>query len=199
MVPSEFLSKKFMIPIPKLFFSDATGQLFDHCIQCHQTLLDDTSQYVIEKAIRRYPEYHTTDTIFEYAMCLKCHSEISKSFSQISIQSLEKYITDHVDIIERSKRLLKDENLNPDLWVSNCLIKNSAIEQLEEYQLCCMCHGNHLNHLFLPYMISNEAIEEIMELMSQKTLDELNGLKNRFFAPPPEIEKILKDPALFLI
>lgn len=190
---------KSLIEVPKLFYSDLTGEPFLHCIQCNKYLLDDDNQYVIEKVIRRYPEFNTTDTILEYGMCLECHFEISKSFSSTSIQNLESYMAEHVNLLERSVRFLQENKMNPEEWVSSCLIKNKRIEELDEYQLCCMCRGRYLHHSFFPYMISGEAVEEIMDLMSNKTLDILNGLKDRFFAPPPEIEKILKDPVLFLI
>ncbi len=52
------------IPVPKVFHSFATGMPFQQCKICEKNLLLDGTQYVIEKAIKRYPGYEAQDVMF---------------------------------------------------------------------------------------------------------------------------------------
>ncbi|NNF01301.1 MAG: hypothetical protein HKN22_01315, partial [Bacteroidia bacterium] len=54
--------------IPKLFKSHSKGTCIDHCIMCEDELIESGKNYLIEKAIRKYPDYKVADCIFEYAI-----------------------------------------------------------------------------------------------------------------------------------
>ena len=75
--------------IPEIFHSTGTGKPFSHCVSCNKELLNSDNPYIIEKAIRQYLEYKTTDTIFEYAMCMDCYMKIDQSLSDESKHNLE--------------------------------------------------------------------------------------------------------------
>jgi hypothetical protein len=55
-------------PIPPEFYSFETKAPFVTCIECGHNF-DDGRPYIIEKAIRQYPEYQVKDVIFDCA-CL---------------------------------------------------------------------------------------------------------------------------------
>ncbi|MEP5070845.1 MAG: hypothetical protein ABJQ96_09265, partial [Crocinitomicaceae bacterium] len=49
------------------------------------------------------------------------------------------------------------------------------------------CNGNKLNMENPPYMISGEVMDELLPLLSDKTVDEMNGFMNKHFSPDPSI------------
>lgn len=187
------------IEIPRVFYSDATGKPFSHCIDCEKYLLADGVQYFIEKAIKNYSDYQTSDTIIEYAMCIDCYARVFNSFSDTSKKNLEKYFTSHVDIFERRMALLKNRDLNVDNWIANCVIKNKPANELSEYQIVCQCDGKDLLFTYSPFMVSDLAIEEMMELLSNKTLGEIEDFMDDFFSYPPEVRDILKGSPVFVL
>ncbi len=187
------------IKIPKMFFSTETEKLFSHCISCNNYLLLPGSQYVVEKVIRQYIEYNTTDTIFEYAMCVNCYQQVNESLSLTSKQNIEKYFNEHVDIGQRRHNLLKDKNLNIEDWVSHCIIKGTPLNELNEYQIACQCDGEYLLFTYMPILIGHEAMDEMMQLLSNKTIGEINGFYDKFCGLPPDLRKILNEPALFIL
>ena len=182
------------MPIPPVFYSSETGQPFSHCVACNRYLLEEGVQYVIEKAIKQYREYRTTDTIVEYAMCLKCYEDVAASFSETSRQNIENYFAARVDLVQRRHELLKDGRLNLDDWISSCVVKGTPVEELDEYQLVCQCDGGDLLFTYLPFLIGSAATEEVAQLLSAKTRGEIDGFYDRFFGPPPEIKRILDRP-----
>ncbi|MBN2105196.1 hypothetical protein JW835_14250 [bacterium] len=187
------------IAIPKPFYSDATGKPFERCIHCSRYLLDHNTHYMIEKVHKYYPELKTNDTIFEYAICIDCYMELRKSLSDESVQNLESYLNDHVNLIGRRQQLIQTEGLDIDGWIGSCMIKNKAIQACTEYQTICECMGNRMLFTFMPYMICDEAMEEMMELLSDKTLGFFDDFRNRFLGPSPEIGELLKPSRILLI
>ena len=94
------------LPIPDTFHSDDTDAPFSECLVCERSLLDASTEYLIEKAYRRFDEYDVQETVFEYALCMDCHFEIVASFSDVSRQRCEAYFDERVDLSERAARLL---------------------------------------------------------------------------------------------
>jgi hypothetical protein len=185
--------------IPKLFYSTETEKPFSNCISCDNNLLQPQSRYVIEKAIKQYPEYNTTDVIFEYAMCLNCYQKINEAFSSASKASIEQYFTENVDLNSRRENLLKNKQLSIGEWTSSCIIKGTPIEELTEYQIACQCDGEYMLFTDLPFVIGNIAMDEMMQLLSNKTIGEINGFYDKFFSPDPDIKKLFDEPKFILI
>jgi hypothetical protein len=189
----------FHIEIPDIFYSDANKNMFTHCINCNKYLLEDGVQYLIEKAIKRYPKFDSVDTIFEYAICMDCYEEMRKSFSEISLQRIENYFNKNVDWVERRMNLLHQQEPRLKDWLSNCLVKNTPKAELSEYQIACHCDGKDMLFSFLPYLISSDAMDEIANLLSNKTIDAINGFRDRFFKYPPELQDILSGRPVMLL
>lgn len=191
--------KKNIIKIPHIFYSDANDKPFSNCIDCNKYLLTEGQQYIVEKVIKKYKDYDSSDTLFEYAICIACYLKLANSFSKLSIQRTEEYFEKNVDLESRRKNILqkKDDDINE--WISNCLIKGTQVEDISEYHIACHCDGNNMILTHLPYLISGEAIEEIQELLSTETRDEIDGFIKDNFDYPPEIKDILKDQPVFIL
>ena len=187
------------IHIPKPFHSEATGKLFETCIHCQRHLIDLNLHYVIEKVVKYYDEMKTTDTIFEYAVCLQCYQELRKSLSSESVQRLGTYLQNHVDLELRRHQFIEKEDMDVNHWIGRCIIKDKPIQACREYQIMCECVGDRMLFTLMPYMISDDAIEEMSELLSEKTQGFFDDFRKRFLGPPPEVSELLKSSRVLFL
>lgn len=188
-----------MIEIPEIFRSSLDKKPFERCISCDTYLLEDGTPYLIEKAVRNYKDHGVTDTIFEYAMCMNCMESMRQAVSKESLQRMEEYMLSQVNFLERQLQLLNDETLNIDPWIANCMVKGTPKQELTEYQLYCQCDGKNMVFTYMPYMIGNEAMEEMAELLSAKSRGEIDDFMDNNFGLPPELKKELGDFKYVLI
>ena len=187
------------IDIPPAFQSDETAALFEHCLGCNLYLLDNGTQYVIEKAYRRYQGFDTQDTVFEYAMCLDCFMQLQEAMSEESMNRVRSYFDRHIDLFDRRTALLNKDALNVEDWLDRCLVKGTPISEMDEYQIFGHCDGKDLLFTLFPYAIGGEAIDEISLLLSNKTLGEIDGFMENHFGLPPELRKLLLDNKMFVV
>lgn len=171
--------------IPEEFYSFETKSPFERCIECEKYLLDG-EEYVIEKAIKRYDGYSATDTVFDYAICIRCAEKMRQEFSRESLQRIDAYFGDHFNFMNIS-RFNPKEDLKMEECLSKCMIKDIPQDKTREYQIYAFCKGNKLLKSVPPYMVSGEAIDEILPLLSQPTTDFLNGFFNKHFGPDPAL------------
>ncbi len=190
--------EKEKMKIPSIFYSDKSSKPFGHCILCDRYLLEKGTLYVIEKAIRRYEKFDTTDTIFEYAMCLDCYAEMWKSFSDSSKVKMQDYFDRNIDLDSQRKKLLEKESLKVDDLLSRCFINGTSVKEVSQYQICCQCDGSEILFGSLPLMISGEAADEIANLLSNQTLGEIGGFMDEFFSWPPELKKSPHQPVFVM-
>ena len=167
--------------IPEEFYSFETNAPFDRCIECNKYLLEEGTEYLIEKALKRYEGYEAKDVIFDYAICLDCADKLRKEISKESWKSMMDYFQNNLDIKER----LEMANQSPEENLKKCMIKKTSIKDCHEYQVFAHCNGSKLNMQNPPYMISGEVMEELIPLLSESTIDEMNGFFNRHFSPDP--------------
>ena len=192
--------KNILVDIPRIFHSHAANAPFTKCMNCDCVLLN--TEYVIEKAIRRYKDYTTTDTIFEYAICMKCHEEFISAYSATSLANIQNYFLENANFDNKRSDLrqkLKEGHFNIDEWISHCIIKGTHVNDLTEYQIGCQCIGNKMVVLNMPFMIGHEAMEEITQLLSNKTRGEMDRFIDEFFGLPPDLKKLLKDSGVLVI
>jgi hypothetical protein len=187
------------IPLPKEFYSYATGQPFDRCVTCNTYLLAPGTQYMIEKAIIRYPEAGVTDVAFEYAMCLPCAEKMRKSLSKESLARIENYFREHANLAGRQELLTRTGEPEPKDWINTCLLTNKPIEEETEYQLIAQCDGDNMVVGLAPYMISGKAADELSELLSAKTKEVLDDFIDNYFGLPPELKALIKEKNLLLL
>ena len=187
------------IEIPPAFYSEETSTPFQRCLGCDRYLLENGTQYVVEKAYRRYPDFGTQDTIFEYAMCLECFVQLQEAMSEESMNRVRAYFDRHVDLYDRRSTLLKKESVLLEDWMDRCLVKGTPVSEMDEYQIFGHCDGKDLLFTLFPYAIGGEAIDEISLLLSNKTLGEIDGFMEDHFGLPPELRKLLLDNKMFIV
>jgi len=188
-----------IVEIPEIFYSTESGKPFEICMDCERNLVEADLDYVIEKAVKRYPDYNTTDTILEYAICLHCHQKVRESFSEESINRVEAYFTQNMDIFSRMTLLGENPDMNINNWISECMVKGTPVEKLREYQIFGHFKGDKIVLSYLPGLLSIDSLEELTEILSQKTKDELGGYMKRFSGIPPEFEEIFRSRPVFVL
>ncbi len=178
--------------IPEVFYETNTKEPFRKCTICGIELIESNLPYVIEKAIKNYPEDKKTDVIFEYAICIECVEETRNSLSKESLEKINNYMLNHTDLLTRRNFLLSGNNLNVNDWLSNCVVNNKPTEELPEYQIVCQCQGDKMLYTYMPYMLSCDVTEEIQELLSKQTKDELDRFYDENLGLPPDLKELFK-------
>lgn len=169
--------------IPSVLHDSISHSLIERCIECGLYLLEDGTDYFIEKAFKKYKQYNASEVIFEYAICGACAETMRKKMSVDSMRNLESYFVN---------------NINPNNIGSTsdgipacCVIKGTPSDELSEYQVMAHCTGKYLNKdLSFPMLISAAVAEELTELLSQSTKDELDDFVGRNFGIPPELSDL---------
>ena len=187
-----------LMPVPEIFYSSETNGLISECTICNKELLESNELYFIEKGIKNYPNSGKTDVIFEYAICETCMENMRKSISEESLERISKYMFEKIDFNSRMQRLFSQQEVKPDDWTSSCIVKNTNKETLDEYQVMCQCYGREAVFSLFPYMIGGEALEEIQNLLSKKTKEELDGFYDKYLGPSPEIKELFKTKVLII-
>lgn len=167
--------------IPEEFYSFETKSLFSNCIECNKFLLDGDTEYLIEKAFKGYKGFEAKDTVFDYAICMDCAEHLRKEISTESWSCIMNYFQENLDLGIRAKMMESSPNQN----LSSCMIKGTPQGECTEYQIYAHCKGTKLNMENPPYMLSGEVMEELLPVLSNKTIDEMNGFFNKHFSPDP--------------
>lgn len=167
--------------IPSDFYSFETNAPFERCVECDRFLLDDDTEYLIEKAVKTYKGFDAKDTVFDYAICMDCAETLRKEISPESWQKIMGYFQENMDMEKRLEMM----NTHPNQNLQSCMIKGIDVNSCREYQVYAHCKGTKLNMQNPPYLISGEVMEELLPLLSEKTVDEMNGFFNKHFSPDP--------------
>ena len=105
----------------------------------------------------------------------------------------------------RSDRFLEhqlqknSDNFDLNKYFSKCIFKGTPTRELSEYQMVCQCRGENLLLDYAPYLVSGSVIDEVGQLLSNKTIDSLGGFMDDNLGLPPEIKDILKDKPVFVL
>ena len=185
--------------IPPVFHSYSEERTFQQCISCNVYLLSTDTEYLIEKAFRRYPGFDTQDVIFEYAMCLRCAERMRQELSRESMRNIQQFFDQRVDFYGRRQEMLYEYGLNSDAWLDRCIVTGKPRAELQEYQIYGHCRGDRFLFSYLPYMISDEAVDAMTGLLSEKTKGEIDGFIDDNFGLPPELKQPIKDHPFVLL
>jgi len=173
--------------IPSRFYSDLNQKPFEHCLLCQKELLKEGQFYIIEKAYKSFGQKIGEQTLFEYAICLECAEEYRGQLSEDSRLAIDDYMS-QIDFGNRNQKLIGKEG---EEWLQDCLIHQCGVGEAGEAQIYGLCEGDQFCYGEFPYMIRSEAMDEIVELLSSETLDELNRFKDQLNSGPPELQDIL--------
>lgn len=178
-------------PIPKLFYDDLTGAMMTRCISCEQDLLSNQLPYFIEKAIKPQLGYEVYATIFEYAMCVTCMQQHKSKISTSSMAHINAYFQKHIDVSRRQYLVANELFDDLSLWLDHCVATDKHIKSIGECQIYAQCLGDQLVMGECPYMISGEALDAVVNLLSAETIDAFDKLKDELVGPS-EFQDLLK-------
>ena len=179
------------LPIPQTFLNSDTKAPMTNCIQCDYDLMKGDRYYMIEKVFKHYPALARTEVLFEYAICSHCYEKMKEALSVESMMNLSNYTMENTDF-EGMQRRIEEHPDNPDAWLSHCMIKGTAKEEMTEFQMGACFKGDRLVTNFMPpFMIGELAMEEMNELLSKETKDEMDGFMDEHFGVPPELRRDL--------
>ncbi len=152
-----------MVNIHKKFYSDKAGSIFKTCVFCNDNVLEYEQGYLIEKAYKYNPKTNKFEIIFEYALCIECMQRLSSEMSEESIKNIAKYFN-------KNKNEEYFSGLNVNERLATCMISQKKLKTQKEFQIA----GYFLKDKMIvsndfPFAIGYEAIEEIQELISEKT------------------------------
>ena len=196
---SDLNTTKHYIKIPKAFRSSDHDKPFDHCMVCNKFLLEDGTPYMIEKAMRQHLEMKVKEVIFEYALCVDCAIMLNSSLSEESKQRISDYFEKHGNVAARREKLLQRKTLRVEPWINRCLITDKPISTCAEYQLMAQCDGTHLLFTYMPFALSMEALNEMTNLLSEKSLGEIDDFLGKYFSGPPEVAALLRKRSAILV
>lgn len=177
-------------PIPEIFHSEKEKKRFTQCTICGKNLGDGNELYLIEKAFERKAGVDQPQLVFELACCMDCRQEVHESLSEESNAKIAAYFEANSNVDERDKELKKHDLIDTDVWLQNCIVKNKSIDEVDEYQIYALCWKDELVFHHLPFMLCGETIEDMMNLLSNKSLDILNDLTADLLDLPPEFDEI---------
>jgi hypothetical protein len=172
-----------MKPIDPRFFNSETKAPFDSCMTCGRDLLDGTTDYFIERMMRRVPKWDLVETMFEYAMCMNCAMDMRQKMSKQSMENVENYFKSKVESNLSSTHEAND--------MERCLLTNTNISDCSEFSYHAYCRGTEMHASMFPYAVSDLAMDEISDLLSAETVDELDDFKGKYFTGPPEIAELI--------
>jgi hypothetical protein len=187
----------YSIDIPELFYSSNEHKPIQSCAICGKMLLSSNMPYVIEKAFKRNMKSKKEEMVFEYALCYHCQQNATKELSEESLKNIKMYFDLYVDFDKRQEKLGDPRNFKFNECIKNCLITNKPIEHYSEYQIGAYFFQNRLLLENPPYAMGMQALEEIQDLLSEKTRDFLDGFKDKII--PVDIRDKVPDDFLILL
>lgn len=152
---------------------------------------------MIEKAIIQTQPHQTKNTVFEYAMCYDCWLKTKEKLSKESLQRIKSYFEERVNLQKRFEEKRNETRL--DHWIGNCMITGKSKDELSEYQIACQCDGPEMAHFQMPYLISGEVTDEIMQLLSEQTLGEMDNFKDKLMTPSPDLQELFTRKKILLV
>lgn len=187
------------VEIPKIFMSDLTGAPIQECISCNCNLTEPGKDYLIEKAIKPYKGFKAYSTIFEYAICMPCANDMQNKISKESRKKIDAYFQKNIEMAVRKADLRREADQSVEKWLERCVINGMYVEEISECQIYAHCQGEHLVMHDFPYMVSGPALDEVVDLLSNQTLDDLENFKNNYVDGPSEFQDLLKSgPKVFI-
>jgi len=174
--------------IPEDFYSYESKKPFEHCIECGSDLVQSQAPYFVEKAFRKYPKYKVHDVVYEFAMCFTCANEMRQTLSVESTRALQQFMEGSMG--------KNPHNLHPPnqktTWFKNCFVTQQPIQDQEEYIIYGVFQGDQMMVADFPYAIGLDAMNQLSELLSNKTLDIMDDFMGDHFTGPPEVNELLK-------
>ncbi|NOU60366.1 hypothetical protein [Marinifilum caeruleilacunae] len=196
---SEALEITHSAPIPKVFYMEKEEKQFTECTICGKNLTGGNELYLIEKAFEKKTGSTQAELVFELACCMDCRQEMHDSLSIESNEKIAAYFEANSRVEERDRELKEHNLVDTDIWLNNCIVKNKSMDEVNEYQIYALCWKDELVFHQMPFMLCGETIDDILNLLSSKSLDIINDLTADLIDLPPEFGELFKDKKVLFI
>lgn len=180
--------------IPEKFNNTLTEKPFSDCGICGRDLHSNNLAYLIEKAYRRFPENGGEELLFEIAVCHDCARNMRTQLSKESRKAVNEFFYQ-----EFMTRLQELREADDEYLLSHCLLSGKPLAEMKEYQIYAHCQGAGMADHGASYILSDEVIEQIQNLLSDETRDQLRKFSDDHLGTPPELQKILDRSPLLTI
>ncbi|MCF6359162.1 MAG: hypothetical protein L3J29_00185 [Cyclobacteriaceae bacterium] len=187
-----------LIDIPLAFYPFESSKPFSECMVCGINLSLDTVDYFIEKAIKNNIEYQIEDVVFEYAICSSCAQNMQQSISKQSMENMQAFFANHHQFMSKIQAHQQGQGEPLEELLSKCSLHNEPIIAMSEYMMFGHFRGDKMISTTMPYILGGKAMDELSEIMSNETIDEMNRFKNEYFGGPMELEDLWKGKPVFL-
>lgn len=187
-----------LLDIPEVFYPFESNEPFKECMVCSIDLTLGSIDYYVEKAIKNNVEYQVKDVVFEYAICSSCAQNMQKSISEESQQSMQLFFTNQTEFMNKIQAYQQGEGEELETILSKCSLYGQPTEQMSEYMMLGHFRGDKMVATTMPYILGGKAMDELSELMSNETIDEMNKFKDQYFGGPVELENLWKGKPVFL-
>lgn len=172
--------------IPDKFNNSLEEKPFDHCKMCNKSLLEDNTEYLIEKAYRKFPDNNGEELLFEIAICMECAIKMRSELSKESIQNINRFFAEKT--MERQQQIMEQgPSYDP---LNECLLSGKKMDAIQQYQIYAHCRNGELMIDRGYYMLSDDIIEQIQNLLSKKTREELERFSDENLGVPPELKHL---------
>jgi len=156
--------------------------------------MEENREYMIERA------FMPDDVVFEYAICMECGLSMRESMSEESRNKLDSFFQKHVQNHFFNAMVLQGNSETPvEKFIERCLVTGKEISSLERYQIVGYFKGGFMQGIMPPFMISEEAAEQVQALLSKETKDEFDDFVDEFLGLPPELKELFKDSDILIL
>ena len=187
-----------LLDIPKEFYPFESTEPFNECMMCGVDLSLGITDYFVEKAVKNNVAYQVQDIVFEYAICSSCAQNMQQSISKESQKNMQLFFANHPNFMNKIQAYQQGEGEPVDELISKCSLNGESIEEMHEYMMFGHFRGDKMLATTMPYILGGKAMDELSELMSNETIDQMNDFKNQYFGGPAELEDLWKGKPVFL-
>lgn len=174
--------------IHPLFFPFDSRDPFRECLICQCDLMQ-CEHYLIEKGLKG------NDVLFEIAICLSCAEKMQKELSKESLERIQAKMQE-IDYGQRIQRLQGRKMEDLDAFIGHCAYSGEPIAPGEEHHIYALCSGDKMHYGLYPMALSGQIIEEIQDLLSEKTRDALDDFMNDYLIPDDLRDILKRNPVL---
>jgi len=181
------------IEIPSEFKTYVSEEHFANCIQCGCHLLDDDKEYFIEKIVK------DNQVELEYAICTDCMEKVDVKLSEESKENIKNFMESRSTNMISNLILMDAGETDYKKWLESCIVTGEPFVNDDEYQIAAHCVGKNMVLSIMPYKISFKAMEQMQDLLSAQTKEELDNFRKQNLDLPPELFQMLtKKPFIFV-
>ena len=170
--------------IPNQLYNEDSKQPHKACKIC-ATEFSDSYIYGIQKVFKNYPN-QKPQALFDFALCQTCMEEARSELSVESRQRIDQFMMSKMREMEETGL---DISLSFDS--GKCSLSGKLTTDSKEYQGVAVCRGPKL--LESPMVLSDDILDQIQELLSPESRQELNRFSENNFGWPPELKKMWQD------